>query len=63
MTYNFDPDTWYDNEISVLTQQLNSKTITKDQFDLDMDLLEKRHEEMWNRLNSSYIIVPDKKDV
>ncbi len=61
MTYNFDPDRWYDNEILVLKQQLNSKKITKDQFNLGMEILEKRHEEMWNRLNSSYIVVPDSK--
>ncbi len=63
MTYNFDPDRWYDNEIIVLKQQLNSNKITKDQFNLSMEILEKRHEEMWNRLNSSYIVVPDSKNV
>ncbi len=62
MTYNFDPDRWYDNEILVLKQQLNSKKITKDQFNLDMEILEKRLEEMWNRLNGSYQVFSEKKN-
>ncbi len=59
MTYNFDPDRWYDNEISVLNQQLNSKKLTNDQYDLAMEILEKRHEEMWDRLNGSYQVLKD----
>jgi hypothetical protein len=62
MTYNFDPDTWYDNEILVLNHQLNFKKITRDQFNLDMEILEKRYEKMWDRLNGSYQVFPDKKD-
>ncbi len=58
MTYNFDPDKWYDNEISVLTQQLNQKKISKDNFNSEMKILEKRHEEMWDRLNGSYQVLP-----
>ena len=61
MTYNFDPDRWYDNEILSLEQQLNSKKISQDQFNLEMDLLEKRYEEMWDRLNGTYQVLPDKK--
>ncbi len=59
MTYNFDPDIWYDNEISILKDQLDSKIITRNQFNLDMDILDQRHEEMWNRLNNSYQVLPD----
>ncbi len=62
MTYNFDPDTWYDNEISVLKYQLDLKIITKNQYNLDMETLENRYEEMWDRLNGSYQVFPDKKD-
>ncbi len=61
MTYNFDPDKWYDNEILVLRRQLSLKTITMDQFNTDMVTLEKRYEEMWDRLNESYQVFPDKK--
>ena len=62
MTYNFDPDTWYDNEILVLKHQLKLKNITNDQFNIEMEMLEKRHEEMWDRLNRSYQVFPNKKN-
>lgn len=59
MTYNFDPDKWYDDELFILQSKLKSMKITKSEYDVAVDALEKRHEEMWNRLDGTYQVKPD----
>ncbi len=52
MTYNFDPDRWYENEIAYLQDRLKSET----DFKKAAEKLDKRYEEMWKRLDGTYLI-------
>lgn len=56
MTYNFDPDMWYDNEYTAIAQQYKTRTITKTEFETAIKSLQARLEDMWNRLDGSYRI-------
>ncbi len=56
MTYNFDPDKWYDNEIYVLQLRLKKKEISQDTYDEKVADLDKKHQKMWERLNNTYQI-------
>ena len=56
MTYNFDPDKWYDNEYEMLVLQRSQKKINSAQFETAVADLEKRHGEMWLRLDNTYQI-------
>ncbi len=56
MTYNFDPDKWYDNELLLLNSKLIKNEISKDQYEKRLDELDKKLEEMWKRLDGSYQI-------
>jgi hypothetical protein len=58
MTYNFDPDKWLENELIILQSRLKKGDLTPEAFDRAVLDLEKRHEEMWNRLDNSYRILP-----
>lgn len=54
MTYNFDPDKWYDNELYMLQSKLKRGKITKTEYDQAIELLDKKYEEMWKRLDGTY---------
>ena len=56
MTYNFDPDKWYDNEIAFLENNYESGKISEKEFKESLELLSNKHKEMWNRLNGTYQI-------
>jgi len=52
MTYNFDPDHWYENELAVIKKQhMNPLDYEQDVADLD-----RRYDEMLERLDGSYQI-------
>jgi hypothetical protein len=59
MTYNFDPDKWYDNELYLIQLNLKTGKITQDEYDEAAEILDKRLEEMWERLDGSYQIDSD----
>ena len=59
MTYNFDPDKWYDNELFLIQVKLKTGEITQTEFDKKAEILDKKHEEMWKRLDGTYRINPD----
>lgn len=59
MTYNFDPDKWYDNELFLIQLKLKTNEITQNEFDKEFEILDKKHEEIWNRLDGTYQISPD----
>ena len=59
MTYNFDPDKWYDNELFLIELKLKTGEITQNEFDKESEILDKKHEEIWNRLDGTYQIRPD----
>jgi hypothetical protein len=56
MTYNFDPDTWYDMEIGHLERLRQSGKITESEFRRLLEALDRRHGDMWHRLDGTYQI-------
>ena len=56
MTYNFDPDKWYENELLILKSKFKSGEITEQELIKALQNLNKRHEDMWNRLDGTYQI-------
>jgi len=54
MTYNFDPDRWYDIEIGHLELLRQSGKITEPEFMRCQEELDNRHKDMWNRLDGTY---------
>ena len=56
MTYNFDPDRWYDNELAVLKKRLKSGELNTQEYDQAIVDLDRRYDEMVKRLDGSYQI-------
>ncbi len=56
MTYNFDPDRWYDNERSVLEAARTIEKWSVEDYERALDDLEKRYDEMIRRLDGTYPI-------
>ena len=56
MTYNFDPDKWYDNELFLIHSKLKIGEITLNEYDQTVEVLDKKQEEMWKRLDGTYQI-------
>ena len=56
MTYNFDPDRWYENERLALEEQLRSGELNARQYKEAIEELEKRYDEMVERLDGTYQI-------
>ena len=56
MTYNFDPDRWYERELAFLTHKLNSGTLTEKEFEQSVSDLYLRYDEMVDRLDGTYCI-------
>jgi len=54
MTYNFDPDKWYNNEFLILKLKYKSGEITEQELKNAVEKLDKRYGEMWNRLDGTY---------
>ena len=59
MTYNFDPERWYDNELAALEARLDAGEIGPAEFDSSREALIKRYEEMIRRLDGTYRLPPD----
>lgn len=59
MTYNFDPDKWYDNELFLIQKKLKNSEITQNEYDEAGEILDKKLEAMWTRLDGSYQINND----
>ena len=56
MTYNFDPDRWYDNELAVLKDRLRTGELDAQAYEAAVDDLDRRYDEMLQRLDGSYQI-------
>jgi len=54
MTYNFDPDRWYDIEYENLERLLKAGRIGRDKFEQLADQLYQRYLRMWQRLDGTY---------
>ena len=66
MTYNFDPERWYDMERSALEHRRDNGRLTADGFAAALAELQERYESMMDRLNSVAdfpgTVVPGKAD-
>jgi hypothetical protein len=58
LTYNFDPDQWYENQKALLEERLRSGAIKEEEFKESLEALDRKLEEMWRRLDGTYQI-PD----
>ena len=56
MTYNFDPDRWYENERAVIEERHRSGEIDAGQYEEAIEDLETRYDEMLDRLDGTYQI-------
>ena len=56
MTYNFDPDRWYDDERGVLDARYETGEISAREHKKALSELERRYDEMLQRLDGTYQI-------
>jgi len=56
MTYNFDPDRWYDNELAALERMVAEGRLDKAAFEKQKDRLMARYDDMIARLDGTYRI-------
>ena len=56
MTYNFDPDRWYENERSTLEAEFRSGRKTVQQYNDAIEDLYLKYDEMMDRLDGTYEI-------
>lgn len=54
MTYNFDPDRWYENQRRVLDAERDRGALTPAQYQAGLDDLERRYDEMSRRLDKPF---------
>ncbi len=54
MTYNFDPDRWYENQRRVLDLQHERGELDATAYQAGLDDLERRYEEMQARLDKPF---------
>jgi len=56
MTYNFDPDRWYDNERNALEEALQDGRIDQKEYLKRLSDLDRRYDTMLDRLDGTYQI-------
>jgi hypothetical protein len=56
MTYNFDPDRWYENEREALDARHQAGEIGEQEYKKALSELERRYDEMLARLDGTYQI-------
>lgn len=54
MTYNFDPDQWYENELFVILAKVKAGRMTQQEQDEAIEELDRNLKTMWDRLDNSY---------
>lgn len=54
MTYNFDPDKWYNDKLYMLNSKFKNSEITESEYEKAVESLDKKYEEMWKRLDGTY---------
>jgi len=60
MTYNFDPDRWYESHRAALEGRRVRGELDEEGFAAGLQDLERRYEEMLDRLDGTYMI-PEKR--
>ena len=56
MTYNFDPDRWYDNELAAIEFEFKAGRLDESDAEREKDRLIVRYEDMVARLDGTYRI-------
>lgn len=56
MTYNFDPERWYENERSLIEREYKSGKKNIEQYMEAIEALYSRYDEMTDRLDGTYQI-------
>ncbi len=56
MTYNFDPDRWFERQKMALEVKHQEGNLSDEEFATEISDLERRHEEMLDRLDGTYDI-------
>ncbi len=59
MTYNFDPDRWYDDQRRLLERRREEGTLDEAGFEAASTELERRYEAMLARLDGTYQLLRD----
>ena len=54
MTYNFDPDRWYEREREMLDSRHQAREISKQEYKQALSELDRRYDEMLDRLDGTY---------
>ncbi len=54
MTYNFDPEKWYDNEFYLLQLKRRQGKLDQEEYEQALTDLDRRMDEMWQRLDGAY---------
>jgi hypothetical protein len=54
MTYNFDPDRWYENQRRALDAKRKRGELTDESYQAGLDDLERRYDEMASRLDKPF---------
>ena len=54
MTYNFDPDRWYQNERAILDARYRAGEIGQSEYEDAVSALDRRYDEMIDRLDGTY---------
>jgi hypothetical protein len=54
MTYNFDPDRWYENQRLLLEQRRAQGQLDTRQFEQELERLDERYDEMLKRLDGPF---------
>ncbi|MBN1771461.1 MAG: hypothetical protein JXB32_09380 [Deltaproteobacteria bacterium] len=60
MTYNFDPDRWYENHRELLEERRRKGELDEAAFAAELDELDRRHAEMVRRLDGTYQLPEEK---
>jgi hypothetical protein len=56
VTYNFDPDRWYENERLVIDERFRSGKVNAREYQDAIDDLDCRYDDMLDRLDGTYQI-------
>jgi hypothetical protein len=62
VTYNFDPDRWYDNERLAIDERFRSGRINAGEYKTAIEDLDCRFDEMLERLDGTYQIPENSPD-
>ena len=58
MTYNFDPDRWYENERALIEHRYKTGEIADTEYEDAIGDLDRRYNDMLDRLDGTYQLPP-----